>query len=1221
MRRIIRFTSVAITVVILAGDFTSFGATSGADRPTGQLANQPADQPMNYMVQLDREPAASYAGGIEGYPATRAIGAKTFAATSVAVRRYSAFLEAKSKQLADGVGATVDETYSLTFAGFAATLDGEQARALAAKEGVQSVEPTSMSRLQSSPIHYRGLSTGLGDGDGLGGLWEKLGGAARAGEDVVIGVIDGGISTAPEFFAGKRLSPDKEANPRADTVSTTDIGGRRHEERHVTFTRTDGRTFRGICPSSDDFEGELCSSKVLAAEAFDPPEWSGTLAAGEYNSARAATGHGPNVASIAAGNAASHVGNGRGTVAVGVAPAARLAIYKACWILFGETQPSCPTASVVSAIDAAVRGGVDVLNLSIVNTGSAEVGFDSSVSRALRGAAETGIFVAAAAGNTGPGASTITDNVAPWITTVANSTSPDLRNTLVIDGTDGSLRPQSYSYEGVSIAPEIFDSRPIAAASWVSHSGRSTNCRENSLDSDASGKIVVCIVGATRDRWGSRAIRLEARAEVERVGGAAVILVPSQKIGKTPIDSAGAIPTLLIDDTSIIRRLAGLVRQTVFARFTGGPKDVAPGDSPAPVIAEDSARGPIPVSDGDVLKPDVAALGTAEGGAGFEAQSKADPMTLREGTSQSTAIVSGLAALYLSSHPYALPGDIKSALMTTARSVRTASNTEETDVFAQGAGLVSGTDFLSPGLLYQNDSSDWQRFRRYLSPSVTGSFALPANPSDLNLASIQVGKLHGSETVNRRVTSTATGTWKATTSGLLGVSAVVEPDVLSFAEEGVVRDFTVTFRTTDATFEAYSTGYLSWTNTETGQVARSPIAVRPVGGLERTESEVFGATADGATTIAMRSATLGTSGPIASVLAEGRNLELPPPLPGNGPANRPSPLVYYYPRFTVQTGGFARFVVTGHSPGANDELRVQLLHVEPTGTRFVAESVSRDNSKTIEAFGLPEGEYALRIVAAADPGLIFSVAQYVAADPLRGPRLDVAPTAVTLLPGVESTLTVSWNGLTPGRSYVGYVFFGSRDWRTLVSITVPPGGPAPSISGITRTGLGFAAGTSAGGDSVTITGTGLGTTSVVRFGDVYADVLEVTADRILVLTPPHDPGVVNVTVAALGLAGTAFNAFEFGDPPTITTVSPGWALAGVGGSVAVGGTGFTDDLILTINGEEIADPTITRWSEGAEIEASAPAAAYGIHEITVTTRFGTATAPLRYVDYPGEGSP
>ena len=98
-----------------------------------------------------------------------------------------------------------------------------------------------------------------------------------------------------------------------------------------------------------------------------------------------------------------------------MAPRARIAAYKVCW---NGTTAAAPTRDTVAAIDHAVADGVDVINYSI---GGAPTSFIDPVEIAFLFAADAGVFVAASAGNNGPGASTVA-HPSPWVTTVAAST-------------------------------------------------------------------------------------------------------------------------------------------------------------------------------------------------------------------------------------------------------------------------------------------------------------------------------------------------------------------------------------------------------------------------------------------------------------------------------------------------------------------------------------------------------------------------------------------------------------------------------------------------------------------------------------------------------------------------------------------------------------------------------------------------------------------------------
>ena len=72
------------------------------------------------------------------------------------------------------------------------------------------------------------------------------------------------------------------------------------------------------------------------------------------------------------------------------------------------------------------------------------------------------------------------------------------------------------------------------------------------------------------------------------------------------------------------------------------------------------------------------------------------------------------------------------------------------------------------------------------------------DPSDLNLASIAIGDLPGTQTVTRRVTNVgdSAATYTPSVSGMVGFNVVVSPSTLTLAK-GQTKSFTVTFTRTD----------------------------------------------------------------------------------------------------------------------------------------------------------------------------------------------------------------------------------------------------------------------------------------------------------------------------------------------------------------------------------------------------------------------------------------
>src|SRR6185295_744371 len=175
-------------------------------------------------------------------------------------------------------------------------------------------------------------------------------------------------------------------------------------------------------------------------------------------------------------------------------------------------------------------------------------------------------------------------------------------------------------------------------------------------------------------------------------------------------------------------------------------------DTPAPLTAAFSSRGPITAGGGDVLKPDVIAPGqdivaavAPPGNSGFN-------FNLYSGTSMSSPHVAGLAALLKNLHPDWTPMMIKSALMTTGTDVIDggvpAPNTNPVLIFRQGAGHVKPNSAADPGLVYDHGFNDWLAFlcgaTTSIVPATCNALAgagYSLDPSDLNVASISIGAL------------------------------------------------------------------------------------------------------------------------------------------------------------------------------------------------------------------------------------------------------------------------------------------------------------------------------------------------------------------------------------------------------------------------------------------------------------------------------------------------
>ncbi|MGZ4444975.1 MAG: S8 family serine peptidase, partial [Nocardioidaceae bacterium] len=369
-------------------------------------------EPGVYVVTLTTPPAASYAGRHPGFRATRPAPGHRFDRTRPAVGAYDKHLrDLQDRVLAEVGNPEVVYRYTTALDGFAAMLDTQQVKQLRTMPAVARVERDTRQQVATTGGAVPGVASsgGVASRD----IWAAEGGPASAGRGTVIGVVDTGIWPENPSFAGL---------PQKTPGRSVALPG-----------------FHGSCAAAERWSAHDCNDKVVSARWFVRGFGANHLARSDYLSARDGSGHGTHSASTAAGDHGVRVRIGRqrfGTLS-GLAPAARIAVYKACWTAPDPSQDGCTTSDTVAAIDAATADGVDVLNYSVAGSGDPA----DSVSRAFLGAASAHVFVAAAAGNDGATRGAVR-NVGPWVTTVGASTRRSYRGQVVLgDGTrlDGAM--------------------------------------------------------------------------------------------------------------------------------------------------------------------------------------------------------------------------------------------------------------------------------------------------------------------------------------------------------------------------------------------------------------------------------------------------------------------------------------------------------------------------------------------------------------------------------------------------------------------------------------------------------------------------------------------------------------------------------------------------------------------------------------------------------------
>ncbi|WP_429590647.1 S8 family serine peptidase [Arthrobacter crystallopoietes] len=989
----------------LAGPAAAVGPAAG---PSGQPSAQ-AYKDGQYIVMLKGQPLATYDGGVAGIAATKPAKGKKVDADSPQARKYAAHLNRKQQEVAAAAGTAVGESFTTAVNGFTADLTAEQAAMLAKNPQVLSVSENEQLSPDYSSTEFLGLP-------GEDGAWEqRYGGAANAGKGVVVGVIDTGYYPANAFLAGDKARKLKQGeSPQVGQPYLTTDG-------KIAMLKADGETFIGECQkaqdNSRDWKGSECNSKVLSARYYaedflrlvppaerDPKESISPLDIAS---------HGTHTATTAAGNdgvKATVDGRDFGEGS-GVAPEAKVSVYKICW---EDTNPStggCFASASVAAIEQAVKDGVDVLNYSISGNNNSVL---DPVALAFFNAAATGIFVSASAGNSGP-ADTTVNHSAPWLTTVAASTfSNELQGTVELS--DGS------KYRGASImSSEVPQTALILSRNAaVKDDGKKETdetenarlCLPGSLDAaKATGKIVVCERGVNP--------RAEKSVTVKDAGGVGMVLV-NVPIGSLDLD-LHAVPTVHINDDGFLAKVAagsGLTAALVDHDTTGQP------EPPLPQIADFSSRGPSTAVGGDLLKPDIAAPGVGVL-AGVSPLVGGENFGFMSGTSMAAPQVAGLAALVLGENPKWSPAAVKSAMMTTAADVQTADGEANDDKFATGAGEVDAAAMADPGLVYDAGVLDWAGFLETASGGDVWPDVDPIAAKDVNVPSIALGTLTGPVTVTRTLTALEPGSYSAAID-VPGVDAVVEPSQLDFTEAGQSLDFTVTFTNDSAAYGKAAMGELTWSSED--HTVTAPVALTPVAALAPPAVTVDSAAASGEQTLDV---TSGTDNPI-DITVEGlakANVLTEEKTPDPNQITAASSVIS---KLTVPEGATtAQFAINAAAETADWDLYVKT----PDGQQIAVATANTSESLTLKAPAAGDYEVIGHLWGTSDGAATATGTLNTAALTGDAGNLTVTPDPLELPNGQSGKVTAKWSGLGSG-SWVGLVKFGDSA-STALTINVP----------------------------------------------------------------------------------------------------------------------------------------------------------------------------------------
>ncbi|KAL1342220.1 hypothetical protein HN51_028791 [Arachis hypogaea] len=686
-------------------------------------------------------------------------------------------------------------TYDEAMHGFSAVLSLDELEAIKNTHGFVAAYPDRFVTVDTThTFEYLSLDPSYG-------LWK----ASNLGDGAIVGVIDSGVWPESESFK--------------DDGMTKNIPSK----------------WRGTCELGQDFNASNCNLKLIGARYFNK----GVIAANpniiiSMNSARDTMGHGTHTSSTVGGNyvgGASFFGYAEG-VARGIAPRARLAMYKVLW------NEGRLASDVLAGMDQAISDGVDIISISM--------GFDNvtlyedPIAIASFAAMEKGILVSSSAGNAGPDLGTLHNGI-PWLLTVAAGT---------IDRTFGSLELGN----GITVIGwTLFPANAVVYDFNLVYNRTISSCdsAQKLSQMDTEYVIVIC------DNLKSVSVIDQLRATTKASVGGAIFISEDPVLIELVSFSVPSIVINPKDAPHIIKYAKRDPMATASIKF----QQTFVGTKPAPAAAIYTSRGPSPSYPG-VLKPDVMAPGSRVLAAFIPNAAAArigenvylpSAYNILSGTSMACPHASGVAALLKAAHPEWSPAAIRSAVVTTANPLDNTKHPigdngnlgQDASPLVMGAGQIDPNKALDPGLVYDASPQDYVNLlcamgythKQILTITRSKSYTC-ANPSlDLNYPSfiaLYNKKLRTMvKKFRRKVTNVGDlgeATYKAVVTHPRGSVVTVSPMTLIFGHKNENQSYVVTISYTRNKKENVSFGELIWVEEGGGaHRVRSPIVVAPSG--------------------------------------------------------------------------------------------------------------------------------------------------------------------------------------------------------------------------------------------------------------------------------------------------------------------------------------------------------------------------------------------------------
>ncbi|GLJ50007.1 hypothetical protein SUGI_1063740 [Cryptomeria japonica] len=614
--------------------------------------------------------------------------------------------------------------------------------------------------------------------------------ASRFGQDVIVALMDSGIWPESKSFNDHGMEP---------------VPAR----------------WKGTCENGTAFHPSLCNRKLIGARSFKKGAvalYGPINSTDDYDSPRDFFGHGSHTSSIAGGNYVGNVsffGYAPGT-ARGVAPAARVAMYKVGWTIGVESS------DVLAGMESAITDGADVLSLSL--------GFDTTtayfkdfMALGAFAAIKRGVLVVCSAGNAGPSRQSIY-NGAPWILTVVASTLDRAYEATLKLG-DGSIVSGSSFYYSNMINDKLKISNTL-----LSYDIQDSACNKKLVPEKVNGTVVLCM-NASADI-------IEA---AEDAGAIAVLMVTNWPyyFGSYPYRDFPVVYLNAHDGAALGKYSSSVADPMAEVGFGMTVLRI----NPAPVMAEFSSRGPS-IHSPNILKPDVIAPGVSILAA-WTPNLPGVNYRIISGTSMSCPHVAGVSALLKAVHNEWSPAAIRSALMTTSYILDNANNTitdgydgKMTTPLEFGSGHIDPNKAMDPGLVYDINVEDYINYLcilNYTSKQIQLITGMSVScSSGFNFGSDSLNYPSFTAVFNKNATSPFSSTFKRTLTNVVdgtsyykavvevpkGLKVEVNPSNLQFTEKFQKQNFTLTMEAETSMDMVY--GFLSWID-NMGHVVKSPV--------------------------------------------------------------------------------------------------------------------------------------------------------------------------------------------------------------------------------------------------------------------------------------------------------------------------------------------------------------------------------------------------------------